>query len=57
MPDPTGPDLPERELEAYDDEQREAFRATYRNALEEFGDKERARQIAHAAARGTPGDR
>lgn len=57
MPDSTGPDVSEEELEAYDDEQRAAFRATYRNALEEFGDEERARQIAHAAARGTPGDR
>lgn len=57
MPDSTDPEPPEEELEAYDGEQREAFRATYRNALEEFGDEERARQIAHAAARGTPGDR
>lgn len=57
MPDSTRPDVSEDELEVYDDEQRAAFRATYRNALEEFGDEERARQIAHAAARGTPGDR
>ena len=57
MPDSTESDLPEAELEPYDEEQREAFRATYRNALEEFGDEERALQIAHAAARGTPGER
>lgn len=57
MPDSTESDVPEAELEPYDEEQREAFRATYRNALEEFGDEERARQIAHAAARGTPGER
>lgn len=57
MADSTDRDVPDEELEAYDDEQRAAFRATYRNALKEFGDEERAREIAHAAARGTPGDR
>ena len=50
-------DLPPKEVEPYSDEQKEAFRASYNSALEEFGDEQRAIEIAHAAARGTPGDR
>ena len=45
-------------LEQYNDEQKEAFRSTFASALEQFdGDESRAREVAHAAARGTPGDR
>ena len=50
-------DQPPKEVEPYSDEQKEAFRASYNSALEEFGDEQRAIEIAHAAARGTPGDR
>ena len=46
------------DLDDYNEEQAEAFRATYASALEQTdGDVERARELAHAAARGTPGDR
>ena len=47
----------EQELEPYNEEQREAFRSTYRDALAQFGDEGRAIEVAHAAAKGTPGDR
>lgn len=58
MADEPIPELPPEELEPYNDEQREAFRSTYASALERFGgDQQRAREVAHAAARGTPGDR
>lgn len=51
-----GADVPD--LDEYNEEQAEAFRATYASALEQTdGDVERARELAHAAARGTPGDR
>ena len=42
---------------AFSDEQRSVFTDSYRAALEEFGDEGRARDVARAAARGTPGDR
>ena len=58
IPYETISDLPSDEVEQYNDEQREAFRASYNSALEQFGgDKRRALEIGHAAARGTPGDR
>lgn len=51
-------ELPPDQVELYSDEQKEAFRASYNSALEEYdGDEERALDIAHAAAKGTPGDR
>lgn len=51
-------DLPSDEVEQYNDEQKESFRASYNSALEQFGgDTRRALEIAHAAAKGTPGDR
>lgn len=51
-------DLPPAEVEHYNDEQREAFLRSYNSAIEEFGgDERRAVEIAHAAARGTPGER
>jgi hypothetical protein len=49
---------PSDDLEQYNDEQKEAFRSTFASALEQFdGDESRASDVAHAAARGTPGDR
>lgn len=51
-------DLPPDELAPYNDEQRQAFMAAYHSALEQHpGDHERALEVAHAAARGTPGER
>lgn len=46
------------ELTPYNEEQRDAFVAAYKSTLESYpGDLERALKIAHAAARGTPGER
>ena len=51
-------EFPPEEIDQYNDEQKEAFRSTYSSALERFGrDQRRALDVAHAAARGTPGDR
>jgi cation transport regulator len=51
-------DLPPDEMAPYNEEQRDAFVAAYNSALENYaGDRERALEIAHAAARGTPGER
>ena len=51
-------DLPPDEMAPYNEEQRLAFLAAYDSALEHYaGDRERALEIAHAAARGTPGER
>lgn len=52
----TGIERLSHEIERYNDAQRAAFRASYRSALAEFGHEDRAREVAHAAARGTPGD-
>lgn len=58
MADETIDELPAEEIEQYNDEQKDAFRATYADALKRFdGDQQRALDVAHAAARGTPGDR
>ena len=58
MADESVDELPPEEIEQYNDEQKEAFRSTYASALERFpGDQRRALDVAHAAARGTPGDR
>lgn len=58
MPDEQTADPPADELDPYDDDQKRAFVDAYRSALEHFGgDRERAISIAHAAARGTPGER
>ncbi len=58
MPYETIDELPPDQVEQYSEEQKEAFRSSYNSALEEFGgDESRAIEIAHAAAKGTPGDR
>jgi hypothetical protein len=45
------------EAATFSDEQRRAFTDSYHAALAQFGDEERAFDVARAAARGTPGDR
>jgi hypothetical protein len=49
--------LPPDEAAAFSGEQQRVFTDSYHAALEEFGDEERALDVARAAARGTPGDR
>jgi cation transport regulator len=51
-------DLPEDQVDQYNEEQKKAFLEACNNAMEQFGgDEERAMAVAHAAAKGTPGDR
>lgn len=51
-------ELPPAQVDLYNDEQKKAFLAAVNAALEEYdGDEARAIEIAHAAARGTPGER